>query len=171
MPPIVALSVVQSTNCTQTLVPLQTPHSPRYGTAACGAEPIVVGGKAGPTERRLHAELVRRGVRGARFSRVCPDYYSFPLEKRMSLLCAPSVFHLCVPTHHVPACVCEWNYVSTRTHPLTRLARHPSCVIERVTHACGLLALVQTVAPRHTVLLRGGMCSAFVHHVETCSGK
>ena len=64
----------------------------------------MVGGKAGPTERRLHAELVRRGVQGARFSRVRPDYYSFPLEKRMSLLCAPSVFHLCVfhPSPPVP---------------------------------------------------------------------
>ena len=62
-------------------------------------EPIImINGKAGPTERRLHAELLSRGVQGHRFARVPSDYYSLTLEKRASLLCAPSVYHLCVPS-------------------------------------------------------------------------
>jgi prolyl-tRNA editing enzyme YbaK/EbsC (Cys-tRNA(Pro) deacylase) len=50
---------------------------------------------ASPTQRRLAAELVARGVSTHAFKRVPADYYDQSLEWRRDALAAPSVAHLC----------------------------------------------------------------------------
>ena len=57
------------------------------------AEPIPEGESA--VYKKLHQELVRRGVSGFRFHRVPGPYYEKPLEFRAERLNAPSVHHLC----------------------------------------------------------------------------
>lgn len=56
--------------------------------------PIAKEGETSPLEKRLQSEMEARGMQTAKFARVQADYYTLDLDKRRSILGAPSIYHL-----------------------------------------------------------------------------
>ncbi|KXZ54798.1 hypothetical protein GPECTOR_4g869 [Gonium pectorale] len=74
--------------------PASTPANPGPATTATTTS-IAITPDASPTQQRLEAELIDRGLSFARFARVPPDYYDQPLEYRRGCLGAQRVELLC----------------------------------------------------------------------------
>jgi prolyl-tRNA editing enzyme YbaK/EbsC (Cys-tRNA(Pro) deacylase) len=73
---------------------IRAPPAPA-GTAPAAAAAADDDPAAGPTQRRLAAELRARGVAAFRFARAPSEYYDRPLEFRRAVVGAASVQHLC----------------------------------------------------------------------------